>query len=162
MLSWDFRSWYQHCRIKHYTHTPVWFLLVKSLWGEKTPKRGQRLSGQGFASSLASCQRKPSLSPRCFSAAPFPVPCAVPVSASSGSCKQPGFQAWIWTRVADELIQSSRILPEQPGCLSWNEVLQCRQEELLDHSLPAPLPGVKAKLCLSSASRGAEALNPEI
>lgn len=132
------------------------------MWGEKTLKGGQRLSGQGFASSPSSCHRKPPLSPRCSSAAPFPVPCAVPVPESSGNSKQPDFQAWVWTWVANELIPSSHSLPEQPGCLSWNEVVQGRQEELLDHSLPAPLPALKGKLCLSSASRGAEALNPGI
>lgn len=133
---------------------------MKSLWGEKTLKGGQHFSGQGFASSLASCKRKPSLSLRCFSAAPLPVPCAVPVSACSGSSEQPNFQGWIWTEVANELMQSSHSLPELPGCLGWNEVVQGRQEELLHHSLPAPLPAVKEKLFLKLSEQGSRSFEP--
>lgn len=97
-MSCDFHSWYYHCKTKHYTHTPVWFILAKSLWDEKTLKGGQHL-WQGFASSLASCPRKPALSPRCSSAphSLFPV---LSLSlhaqvAASNPISKPGFgQGW--------------------------------------------------------------------
>jgi len=68
--------------------------------------------GRDFCPALSAVRGEPSLSLGRFSAARFPGPHAVLVGACPGSTKQTHFLVWIWTGAANELIQSSVILPE--------------------------------------------------